>query len=130
MKKMLRTLALSLFSIPLVYASEDECLARILYQESRGESLEGAATLGQAAVELALNMQTTLCKLEKSGLVHSKEIPKPLKPAFTALATVSRMHPRLLSKGADHWDTGGRPHMRGKIKRVIGAHTFYQLTSK
>ena len=127
MKKIM--IALTLFLTSNAYANESHCLARILYQESRGESVEGVATLGQTAVQLATNMKITLCKLERSGQVQSKEIPAPLLPAFTALANIAMTQPRLLSKGSDHWETGKKPHMPGKIKRVVGAHVFYQLSS-
>jgi len=98
-----------------------------MHQEARGESIEGAMTLGQTAVELSLTLKTTICKLERSGQVQSSTVPAPLLPAFLALAKVSLKHPRLLSKGSDHWDKGRKPHMAGKIKRVVGKHVFYRL---
>lgn len=125
MLKHLLAVAISLWATTSP-ASEADCLSRIIYQEARGESIEGAATLAQTAVELSRTLKLTLCQLERSGQVHSKPVPSSLVTVFTALARDALASPRLLNHGADHWDTG-KPHMAGDIKRVVGRHTFYRL---
>lgn len=126
MRNLLWVLLINLVSAP-VLADSTHCLARILYQEARGESIEGVMVLAETAVQLAINLKMTLCTLERSSQVQSRPVPKALQAAFRSMARIARSRPRTLSKGSDHWNTGRKPHMRGKIQRIIGNHVFYTL---
>lgn len=108
-------------------ANSTHCLARIMYQEARGESVEGVMVLAETAVQLAINLKMTLCKLEGSPQVQSRAVPKDLQRTYRAMAQIARSRPRTLSRGSDHWNTGRKPHMKGEVKRIIGNHVFYQL---
>jgi len=104
-------------------AGEPECLASILWSESRGESLEGVVAIGQASIKKAKKENSTLCKLR--GITRLTP-SKPMLEYYVSVANHLLSHPKeTVSNGASHWDKG-KPHMPGSIRRVIGKHTFYE----
>ena len=115
---------LLLLSARVAQADESRCLASIMYAEARGESVEGAVAVGQAAMNKAEREDATLCGLRG---VHKHQPPKTMLEYYLSLARQLLKNPSdSVVKGADHWDSG-KPHMPGKVTRVIGGHTFYTL---
>jgi hypothetical protein len=109
-------------------ASESECLSRILYAESRGQSIEGVISVGQAAVEKARKEHLTLCKLNG---VNRKTPIKELAEYYLLLAKHLVLHPsKSVSLGADHWNTGKKPALPGKVTRQIEGHVLYIMQAK
>lgn len=52
------------FLLPMpAQPTEEGCLAKIIYAESRGESIEGAIAVGQATVNRAKRIGKSICKL-------------------------------------------------------------------
>jgi spore germination cell wall hydrolase CwlJ-like protein len=81
--------------------SEEGCLAKIMFAESRGESIEGAIAVGQAAVNRAKRTGKTICKITgKDSIVEN----------------------------SDSWNTGTKPKYKGAIVRQIGDHVFYVMS--
>jgi hypothetical protein len=121
----MKMLYLVLLLIPaIVQGGEKECLSQIMWQESRGEPLEGILAVGQASISKANREHTSVCKLR--GVQRSTP-HKDLAEYYVSLANQLIIKPSTsISKGGDHWDTGV-PHMPGHITRKIGHHTFYIL---
>ena len=106
---------------------EAECLADIMYQEARGESLEGVVAIGQAAIQKAKRERSGVCKLKG---VKRQRPHRQIVDYYTTLARQLISKPSIsVSLGADHWDKG-KPHLPGKVTRSIGKHTFYVLEGK
>lgn len=111
-------------SAGIAQADESRCLASILFAEARGESLEGVVAVGQAAINKAKRERTHLCGLKG---VHKAQPSTQMFDYYQQLASGLLRNPsNSVVKGADHWDSG-KPHMPGKVTRVIGRHTFYTL---
>lgn len=108
-----------------VQANEALCLADILYAEARGESIEGVAAVGQAAIKKAKIEHTTLCKLQGVTRLTPSAV---MLEYFTSMASHLLTHPKeSISKGASHWERGTKPHLPGTVRRHIGKHIFYEL---
>ncbi len=110
-----------------VQAGETECLRDILYAESRNQSVEAVAGLGQAAIVKAEKESKTLCQLK--GV--SRKLPPPeVRPYFEVIAKqLLKDHSTSITKGADHWNTGTKPQFPGKVTRQIENHVFYVMTA-
>ena len=103
-------------------ADETHCLARIMYAEARGESIEGAIAVGQAAVN-----RGSPCKI--TG-VKRKEPIKSLLEYYQALAKQIINSKTDIVKGADSWNRGTKPAYRGNVTRQVGEHVFYILKAE
>jgi hypothetical protein len=122
MRKILLTL---LLAMPMAQADEAKCLSKILYSEGRGESIEGVIALGQTTLTRAKRMKTSICKVKG---VTRKQPPVRLAHYWITLAkTVLNDKQAPITKGADSWNTGTKPHSKGKVQRVIGGHVFYVM---
>lgn len=109
-------------------ANEVKCLAKILFAEARGGSLEHLAILGQAAVAKAAREHVTLCTLPGVKQVAPGEL---VRPYFETVAKELISHPKTtLSRGADHWDSHKKQIWPGKITRELEGHKFYILNAK
>lgn len=107
------------------YAGEPECLRDILNAESRGEPIEGVVAVGQSAIKKANNENTSVCDLKG---VQRKHPVKEMAEYYLTLARHIINNPSTsVSKGADHWEVGTRPHLPGKVTRIIDNHVFYTL---
>jgi N-acetylmuramoyl-L-alanine amidase len=105
--------------------SEEGCLAKIMFAESRGESIEGAIAVGQAAVNRAKRTGKTICKI--TG-VSRLTPPRNLRSHYKALAK-SVIHGKdSIVQNSDSWNTGTKPKYRGAIVRQIGDHVFYVMS--
>jgi hypothetical protein len=121
------TLLVAFAVAPAGQATETHCLRDILYAEARGESIEHVAGLGQAAIVKASHEKKSLCQLP--GV--NRRRPKPEeKPYFELIANhLLRNHTTSITRGADHWNTGVRPRLPGKVTRQLGNHVFYTLVA-
>lgn len=114
------------FLIPIsAQANEEGCLAKIIFAESRGESIEGAIAVGQATVNRAKRTGKAICKL--SG-VSRLTPPRNLMAHYTALAQSVMRGKDSIVKNSDSWNTGTKPSSNGKIVRQIGGHVFYVMS--
>jgi spore germination cell wall hydrolase CwlJ-like protein len=114
------------FLVPIsAQANEENCLAQIIFAESRGEPIEGAVAVGQAAVNRAKRTGKTICGL--SG-VSRLTPPQNLMSHYLALAKSVMQTKISIVKDSDSWNTGTKPSRAGKIVRQIGAHVFYVMT--
>jgi len=122
MTNLILTLA---FLFPMsVQASEEECLAKIMFAESRGESIEGAVAVGQATVNRAKRTGKTICKL--TGVARLTP-PRNLKNHYTVLAKSVMEGKESIVRNSDSWNTGTKPKRAGEIVRQIGGHVFYVM---
>lgn len=106
-------------------ASEEGCLAKIIYAESRGESIEGAIAVGQATVNRAKRIGKAICRL--TG-VSRLTPPRNLRSHYTALAKSVMGDTDSTVRNSDSWNTGTKPRYAGKIVRQIGGHVFYVMS--
>lgn len=119
---------LAIGSIANAKPTQTECLSRILYAESRGQSIEGVVSLGQSAVEKARKEHQTLCTL--TGVTR-KAPAKELAEYYALLAKQLITNPKTtISRGADHWNTGKKPALPGKVTRQIEGHVLYIMQAK
>jgi spore germination cell wall hydrolase CwlJ-like protein len=117
-------LAILLMIPGLSKAKDSEHLARIMYGESRGESVEGVVGIGEAAVNRSRRSGVPLHRLMG---VHKVKPPKSLLSHYTSLANSVLSSKKFTVKDADSWNKGKKPHLPGKITRQIGAHVFYVM---
>lgn len=123
MTSLLLTIA---FLIPIsAQANEENCLAKIIFAESRGESIEGAIAVGQATVNRAKRTGKAICKL--SG-VSRLTPPDNLMAHYAALAQSVMRGKDSIVQNSDSWNTGTKPSHAGKIVRQIGGHVFYVMS--
>jgi hypothetical protein len=108
-----------------VQASEEVCLAKIIFAESRGESIEGAVAVGQATVNRAKRTGKTICNI--SG-VSRLTPPHNLIDHYTALAQSVMSGKNSIVQNSDSWNTGTKPSRAGRIVRQIGKHVFYVMS--
>lgn len=130
MKKLILTIlaTATISSTAQAKPTQTECLSRILYAESRGQSVEGVVSLGQSAVEKARKEHQTLCTL--TG-VNRKTPTKELAEYYALLAKQLITTPKTtVSRGADHWNTGKKPALPGKVTRQIEGHVLYIMQAK
>ncbi len=124
MTNLILTLAF-LFPVSAPPPSEEGCLAKIIFAESRGESIEGAVAVGQATVNRAKRTGKPICKL--TG-VSRLTPPSNLLSHYTALAK-SVMHGKeSIVQNSDSWNVGTKPRYSGEIIRQIGGHVFYVMS--
>lgn len=127
-----KMLVLSLLCVTVTskaLANEAQCLANIMYAESRGENFEGVIAVAQAAVNRAKALDKKLCFLPG---VHSKK-PSALLNDYYVMIAKQALKPAKqhdIVKGADSWNTGKKPRQPGSITRVIGEHVFYIARSR
>ncbi|MDO9046908.1 MAG: hypothetical protein Q7U66_04125 [Methylobacter sp.] len=105
--------------------SEEGCLAKIIFAESRGESIEGAIAVGQATVNRSKRTGKTICKL--TG-VSRLTPPRNLKAHYTALAKSVMRGKDSIVQNSDSWNTGTKPRYSGDVVRQIGGHVFYVMS--
>lgn len=123
MTNLILTLAI-LFPIS-AQASEERCLAKIVFAESRGEPIEGAIAVGQATVNRAKRIGKAICKL--TG-VSRLTPPTNLMTHYTALAKSILSGNNSIVRDSDSWNTGTKPRRAGKVVRHIGGHVFYVMS--
>lgn len=113
------------FLFPLsAHANEEECLAKVMFAESRGESIEGAIAVGQATVNRAKRTGKTICKL--SGVARLTP-PRNLLSHYVALAKSVIEGKDSIVRNSDSWNTGTKPKYPGEVVRQIGEHVFYVM---
>lgn len=121
-KKLLLTL---LLATGTAHADEAQCLSKILYSEGQGESIEGVIALAESTKARAKRSGKSICKV--AGVTR-KQPPVRLSHYWVTLARTVLADTRTpITKGADSWNTGRKPHSDGKITRHIGKHTFYVM---
>ena len=106
-------------------ADETKCLSKVIYAESRGESVTGAVATAQATINRAENQNTSICKV--TG-VHRQQPDKSLADYYLSIARTALFDkfPKVIKK-ADSWNTGTKPHQQGEVERVIDHHVFYVM---
>jgi len=109
-----------------VQADEARCLSKVIYAESRGESITGAVATAQATINRAENQESSICKV--TG-VHRQQPDKSLADYYLAIARTALFDkfPSVVKK-SDSWNTGDKPRQAGKVERVIDNHVFYVAT--
>jgi len=107
----------------ITQASEAECLARIMWSEAQGESVEGVIAVGHASINRSKVSKHTICNLQG---VTKRQVPKEVKGSYVALAKSALSTKSVVGK-ADSWERGVIPHRAGSITRRIGKHVFYQM---
>jgi len=114
------------FLLPMpTQVSEERCLAKIIFAESRGESIEGAIAVGQATVNRAKRTGKAICKL--TG-VSRLTPPRNLMAHYTALAKSVMGGKDSIVRNSDSWNTGTKPRRAGEVVRQIGGHVFYAMS--
>jgi len=114
------------FLLPMpTQVSEEKCLAKIIFAESRGESIEGAIAVGQATVNRAKRTGKAICKL--TG-VSRLTPPRNLMAHYTALAKSVMGGKDSIVRNSDSWNTGTKPRRAGEVVRQIGGHVFYVMS--
>ncbi len=114
------------FLFPLsAQANEEGCLAKIMYAESRGESIEGAIAVGEATVNRAKRIGKAICLL--TG-VSRLTPPHNLMAHYTALAKSVMDGKNATVRNSDSWNTGTKPRYAGEVVRQIGGHVFYVMS--
>lgn len=103
-------------------ADETHCLARIMYSEARGESLEGVTAVGEAVIN-----RGNPCTVKG---VTRKEPPKTMLEYYKALARQILNGKTDIVRGADSWNRGTKPAYRGNVTRQVGDHVFYILKAE
>ena len=106
-------------------ADETKCLSKVIYAESRGESITGAVATAQATINRAETQNTSICKV--TG-VHRQQPDKSLADYYLSIARTALFDkfPKVIKK-ADSWNTGTKPHQQGEVERVIDHHVFYVM---
>lgn len=118
-------LILTLIAMPAI-ANEADCLSRIMFAESKGESVEGAIAIGDAAKLRAIKTANPICKIKG---VKKHVIPVPLRPHYKALARSVLASKQSTVGNADSWNVGNKPANPGKITRHIENHVFYVMAN-
>lgn len=110
------------------FASDVNCLSRIIYAETAGHSLEHAVAIGQAAVTKAEDDEVGICQLRG---VKRKQPPSSMIEYYKVLAKQLLDKPKTtVSKGADHWNQGTKPKYQGEIKRQFDNQVLYVMTAR
>jgi spore germination cell wall hydrolase CwlJ-like protein len=105
---------------------EIKCLSAIMYSEARGEPELGKLAIAHASINRAKRSERSTCKIR--GVTRQRP-PTALQPYFKTLAAKALFSKHKPIGLADSWNTGFRPHSRGKKVKVIGAHIFYVVSS-
>lgn len=122
-----KLILIGLLSMPLnANANEVQCLSRILFAEAESQSIEGIVALGESAINRSKRTKLSLCKIHG---VKRKQPDERLRKKWEAVArSILNDHKNPIIADADSWVKGKKPsinHKDTKIRRVIGAHTFY-----
>lgn len=118
----------AIFSGSKAFAGETHCLARIIYAETAGHSVEHAVAIGQAAITKAEDDDTNLCQLRG---VKRKQPPMSMVEYYKVLAKQLLDKPKTtVSRGADHWNAGDKPQFKGEVKRQFENQVLYTLAIK
>jgi hypothetical protein len=122
---MTKLLLLTTMMFPLQSQANDvDCMSKILFSESRGESLEGIIAIGEASKSRAKRTNKSLCAL--SGVTR-KNPPERLKSYWQGMAKIILRDKQQPTIGyADSWDRAN-PSKKGKITRHIQNHYFYTM---
>ena len=105
---------------------EIQCLSAIMYSEASGEPELGKLAIAHASINRAKRSSRSTCKIKG---VTRRSPPTALQPYFKTLAAKALFSKHKPIGLADSWNTGFRPHSRGKKVKVIGAHIFYVMSS-
>jgi hypothetical protein len=129
---MTKLLLLTTMMFPLQSQCTDvDCMAKILFSESRGESLECIIAIGEASKSRAKRTNKSICHI--SGVTR-KNPPERLKSYWYGMAKLILNDKRTSTiNDADSWVKGKKPsinHKDTKIRKVIGLHTFYVAGGK
>jgi spore germination cell wall hydrolase CwlJ-like protein len=125
MTNLILTLA---FLFPVsIQPNEEGCLAKIMFAESRGESIEGTIAVGQATVNRAKRTGKKICNLSGVSRVTP---PHNLIGHYTALAksVIGGKGKDSIVRNSDSWNTGTKPKYAGEVVRQIGDHVFYVMS--
>ena len=116
-------IALSAYKV--AHADETKCLSKVIYAESRGESITGAVATAQATINRAETQNTSICKV--TG-VHRQQPDKSLADYYLSIARTALFDkfPKVIKK-SDSWNTGTKPRQQGEVERVIDHHVFYVM---
>ena len=105
---------------------EIQCLSMVIYSEARGESKKGQLAIAHASINRAKRSSRSTCKIKG---VTRRSPPTALQPYFKTLAAKALFSKHKVIGLADSWNTGTRPHSRGKKVKVIARHVFYVMAS-
>ena len=107
-----------------VEAGERDCLSKIAYAESRGESVLGTMAVMHSAVNHARQIKSSVCKVPAVQL----SIPDNLRQAYLSLAgLVLRGGNPDPSNGSNSWRSKGGKAKGGKVTAHIGKHRFSKV---
>jgi hypothetical protein len=121
-------IAMATFAGSKAFASEVNCLSRIIYAETAGHSIEHAIAIGQAAVTKAEDDEVGVCELRG---VKRKQPPRAMIEYYKVLAKQLLDKPKTtVSKGADHWNQGTKPQFNGAVKRQFDNQVLYVMAAK
>tara|TARA_R110000822_G_scaffold28206_1_gene84001 strand:- start:1125 stop:1529 length:405 start_codon:yes stop_codon:yes gene_type:complete len=98
-----------------------ECISRIVYSESRGETKKGQLAVAHASINRAIKTTGNTCTIKG---VTRKKIPKADREYFNRLSEFALFHKSNVAQ-ADSWNTSREPHSKGRKIKVIGLHVFY-----
>ncbi len=105
---------------------EIKCLSMIIYSEASGEPELGKLAIAYASINRAKRSERSTCKIKG---VTRRSPPTALQPYFKTLAAKALFSKRNPIAKADSWNTGKKPHSRGKKVKVIAKHVFYVMSS-
>lgn len=98
-----------------------ECLAEVIYAESRGEPVSGAISVAEAAWR---NAGKNICTTDK---MQRHKVPVYLRNYYVAIAKVAITNKHPFTKKANSWNVGAVPALPGDIEMVVGKHVFYVM---
>lgn len=109
-------------------ASDTDCLASVMYAESRGQVLDGVVGVGEATVNRAQRTGKTVCNVIG---VKRKTPDRSVIAYYKALAAeILRTKSETVVHKADSWNTGDKPRQPGSVTRKIDDHIFYVLKAE
>ncbi len=103
---------------------EIQCLSAIIFSEASGEPELGKLAVAHASINRAKRSSRSTCKIKG---VTRRQPPTALQPYFKTLAAKALFSKHKVIGLADSWNTGSRPHSKGKKVKIIGAHIFYTM---
>lgn len=110
------------------HGDEISCLANIMYQEGRSESLEGVIAIGEASKSRAKRTNKSICKIRG---VTRKKPPERLKSYWNGIAKIILNDKQKPTIGlADSWNKGKRPGHDGAITKYLAPHVFYVMNGE
>jgi hypothetical protein len=107
------------------HCKEATNLAKVMYAEAKGASLEGTLVVGECMLNRAENQNRSVCNTDG---VKRATPPNTLFDYYVTLAKqLLKAERRPLSKGCDSWNAGVKPNHPGRITRHIDGQVFYVL---